>query len=548
MYWPTQTSLIPATVALARYIESHGFLGEYPYWYLGSTPIKYLIGPVVPSLLVFSHKIFPNLSFFDLSFLTLIFPFLFSALGWGILARYLSQNKFIGLIAGLITIILPWHWISSLGLSELSSVAASSLTPWVLLLFARYQKGPVSLLKANSKYQIFLPAASFALLLLTNTVSSIPSIVGMIILAIIFNKKWEEGLKRVGLVVFSGWLLTLWWYTPGYWLTILGAPSIGGKSAMSAFVTLLNLLRGFVPVILAVVLVWWKVKPKTMLAKFTLLWLVFFGSLTLFRFISDPDFWMDWTSWVGEVEVGVVLLASMLIFRSVRHLKKPFGQHTRGPVSRFPPASARFNFLSMIVQWSIRKLRAGGNPSTPATPRGVYPELVEGSYFLKWLPAFNFDRKFTIFYLLFTIYIVFGWVVAWQKRDFWLPRKDISQTVEYKIANRLDELVKPGETVFLSGTTAFWLNSFFDIRQVRGGVDQAAKDLRWRQAAWEIREGNNPQKSGVWLKNLNINYLVVHTSQSREFYHDFKYPEKFEETSSLQKVYDNQGDRIYRVR
>lgn len=80
--------------------------------------------------------------------------------------------------------------------------------------------------------------------------------------------------------------------------------------------------------------------------------------------------------------------------------------------------------------------------------------------------------------------------------------------------------MKPGERVLLSGSTVFLLNSFFDIRQVRRGVDQASVDPIWRQGLWEIREG--------------------------EVYHDFVYPQKFEKIGSLQKVYEQNGDIIYK--
>ena len=71
MIFPAQTSLIPATVALVRWIETNGFSGLYPYWYLGTTPVKYLIGPVVPGVLVGLHKFLPGSSLFDLSYLIL---------------------------------------------------------------------------------------------------------------------------------------------------------------------------------------------------------------------------------------------------------------------------------------------------------------------------------------------------------------------------------------------------------------------------------------------------------------------------------------------
>ena len=582
--YPSQTSFIPVTVAIASFIEKHGFGGLYPFWYLGSTPVKYLTGPVVPGLLLALHRFLDGFSLFDLSLGLVVVAFLFSALGWGILAWMLSGRRLYGYIVSLLALLAPWHWISGFALSEVSAQVAQALTPWVLLAFAHSLTawGPVSrfppasarlldlsmLLKwsiwrlravgspstlvtrgvhpeSQSKDHVFdwrqayaYPTLGFALLLLTNTVASIPAIIGLFILAIVNDKatKLEERLKRVGLVIFIGWFLTLWWYPPHYWWTLFIAPSIGGKSAVGAMISLVNLMRGFVPVILAIVVVAWGIRKKSLLDKFALSWFGVFGLLTLFRFFGDSKFWMDWTAWISEVEVGVVLLASMLIFRSVRHFKKRSTEVSSDHISHnsvsLKPSLAHNSDIKSYVKSSARFVM-----------------------FLKWLPSLNFDRKFTIFYLLFTIYFVFGWFMAYQNRHFWLPRSNISQSVEFKIAKVLEQetrnwKLETGKSpiVFLSGSTAFWLNSFYDISQVRGGVDQVSQDPRWRQATLEIREGAIAQDTEKVLKALKINYIVVHTGRSQEYYHDFRYPEKFNRITSLRKIYEQEGDVIYKVK
>ena len=50
-----------------------------------------------------------------------------------------------------------------------------------------------------------------------------------------------------------------------------------------------------------------------------------------------------------------------------------------------------------------------------------------------------------------------------------------------------------------------------------------------------------------WLKKLEVDYLVVHTQDSEEFYHDFANPEKFEEIPGLKKISEEKGNRIYQV-
>ena len=478
--YPVATSFIPVTVALARFAAENSWFTIYPYWYLGSTPFNYLTGPIVPTLLVALAKILPNFSLFDLSYFILITSHFALSLGWGVFGWSLSKKKTIGILIFLISLVLPWKLVSSLALSDVSAVLASALTPWVLAAFA---------VILNFKFKILnllLPAVAFALLLLTNTVASIPAMVGLLVLGVTAFQKWEEGLKKVVIVVLVGWVLTLWWYEPNFWLTIFKAPSFGGKSAVSVFLWLFNLLRGLVPVILAVAVVWWGFSKKDKFLRFSISWFAIFLILTILRFLSNPDFWLDWTSWMGEVEIGLVLLVA---------------KNFKFQISNF---QSNRNFKLKIAKTSI-------------------------------------------FYLLFTSYFIVGWFFAWQKRDFWLPRKSIEETAEYRIASFLNENVKSDETVFLSGTTAFWLNSFYDIKQVRGGADQASLHSTWRDAAWELRQGASTQKAEIWLKKLGIDYIVVHTNKSSEFYHDFKNTEKFERSSILRKFYDQRGDLIYRV-
>lgn len=469
--YPAQTSFIPVTAALARFAQEGGNVwANYPFWYLGTTPFRYLTGPVTPFLISTLGKVF-NISLFEASFLTVGAALVFSSIGWGFFAWWLSQNRKIGYLVFVLTLLLPWHWAWGFGLGEVSAVLAGSMTPWVLFVFVKVKS-------------LVISAVAFAVLLLTNTTASVPAVLGLIILGIIQSKHWDVGLKRVGIVVILGWFLTLWWYDPRFWTLILAAPSIGGKSAFGALFALVGQLRLFLPVVAAILISFWKIKPKTVFEKFSLGWGVLFASMTLFRFMADWDFWMDWTAWMGEVEVGVALLLSSVFV-------------TRGPVRSFSfPASA---------------------------------------------------RKQLILLTLFSIYLVGSWMFAFSNLDFWFVQKSIENGVEYKIAMKLNEVVEPNETVFLSGSTAFWLNAFSDVRQVRGGRDEASKDQDWTEAAWEIREGEDVEKSIKVLKTLGIDYLVVHDQKSREFYHDFKKAQKFSDIGDLVKIYEDGGDWIYKI-
>ncbi len=231
---------------------------------------------------------------------------------------------------------------------------------------------------------------------------------------------------------------------------------------------------------MAIVLVRFKFKPKNLYEKFVFSWLGVFVSITLFRFVADVDFWMDWTSWMGEIEIGIVLL-----------------------VSKFFSQSFAFKTASKT------------------------------------------KRTFVLFLLT---YLIVGWWLVWTNRGFWMPRKSVEGTVEYILAKDLERIVGPGETVFLSGSTAFWLNSLVDVAQVRGGRDEVSQNENWRKVVWEVRGGVGKNRSVESLKLLGVDFLVVHGDNSSEYYHDFENPQGFEGLDSLEKVYDDAQDRIYKIK
>jgi hypothetical protein len=49
----------------------------------------------------------------------------------------------------------------------------------------------------------------------------------------------------------------------------------------------------------------------------------------------------------------------------------------------------------------------------------------------------------------------------------------------------------------------------------------------------------------AWLQAGGVGCVIVHDKTSKEVYHDWQKPDKFE--GSLDKIYNHEGDRIYRV-
>jgi len=482
MIYPAQTSLIPVQIALARFLEQGGAVfGNYPYWYLGTTPYRYLTGPILPTVLVALHRILPTLSLFEILLLLIVPCFLLGSLGVYLLIKELGGERRIALFSTLLYLfgpIVPLLFHFSDGLFLISF----SFLPFILLLYARF-------LKVYSRQAAVLLGGLISFLLLLN-ISIIPTLVlGMttIFLAVTGWEQAEGRLKQTLILVTGCLLLVTLWYTPGFWLARLGVPSLAGRNLIQVLLDLGKL----VPTALAIVAAFVSVKffeKRNLLRDFCFYWIFIYGFLTLIRFISDPDFWLDWSSYNLELQLGLAIGAGLVLTRK--------------------------NIPSSLTLERAFSLRAN-------VSRLIAPAIC-GLLFVTWLPLVNSHV-----------------INAFQD--------NVAQTVEYRIGQKLAEIVPPGEQVLLSGTTVFWLNAFFDIPQVRGGVDQASVDPNWRGAVWEIREGTEPERSLEWLRDLDISYLVVHTEESEEHYHDFSYPEKFEGAIGFEKIYEEQGDRIYRV-
>jgi hypothetical protein len=70
--YPAQTSLIPVQISLVKFWEGGGnVFANYPYWYLGTTPYRYLTGPILPSVMMLCHHVFPTINLFETFFLLL---------------------------------------------------------------------------------------------------------------------------------------------------------------------------------------------------------------------------------------------------------------------------------------------------------------------------------------------------------------------------------------------------------------------------------------------------------------------------------------------
>ena len=221
--YPSQTSLIPATVSLVRFFGEKGFSAffqNYPYWYLGSTPFRYLIGPVVP-ILEIALKSLINVSLLSISIYLVIFFAVLGGIGWILLVRkfFVNLSFTYYLFLFIFYLFFPFKYLSGLAFSELSAFISLCLLPFILLTFGK---------------KIWPAVISSALLFLINTNIITSLLVGAVSFALARSfkdgkiKQPEERIKRYLASIAIGLLISTLWYNLGFWFAILSNPGIGG--------------------------------------------------------------------------------------------------------------------------------------------------------------------------------------------------------------------------------------------------------------------------------------------------------------------------------
>lgn len=448
--FPAETSLIPATIALIRFFTENGFSSffvNYPYWYLGSTPFKFLIGPVLPILVSLIKLVVPSLSFFNLTIALIFLSFLASFVGWGLLIKKITGNKVFVYLTLFVFLILPGKYITAFALEEATFTISRNLLPF-LFLFVFEGKKKLSIL--------FL-----SLILLINT-----SILAQVLVGIGAISLTLKAFKKNLSIILYSLLIVTFWYTPRYWMTIFFNPSIGGLTLGKLLIRLFDLVRSVLPILMAFFVVKIGKIKRTNLERFGLIWLGVFTFLTIYRFVSDYDFWSDYVAWLPELEIGFAILA--------------------------------------VNYFMLKKYK-------------------------------------NILYILPIILI---------------PTIILSKNIPFKtlITNNMPEymgsITKLSElsnrsNVFLSGSSIFWANAFYNITQVRGGRDQVSLHKTWDKASYELREGNDIDKTSVWVKELSISYILIHTDDSLEYYKDFKNIYKWNKIGEI--VWMNGGDLLVKT-
>ena len=466
--YPPETSLIPTTVSLLRHIDVNGWqvmFENYPFWYLGSTPFYYLTGPIVPVFGLIVHNFF-SVPFFPLVMVFILLSFMASVAGWLLLVNkvnFLMKNhqtvrNIQGILLVIFLVIFPLRYLTAFAAGEASVVIARNLLPFGLISFWSVIRNP------NKKNYVYAVLVTSVLLLIHTTVL-FDLVIGFISLAL--AKSFRKGkIKNIGtyvkmgfFVLLTGCLLSTFWYTPGYWWRLVVNPSIGGVSGVNVIFRVFDFLKGTIPIAMAVFSVYFFGRLKYRLDVFALVWTLSYFIFSVYRFIANPVFWMDWTGWFYGVEIGLAVFLAAVIARNI--------------------IPGKLNIL---------------------------------------ITGLKECRLFIFLAIIFT----FPFIITYKYWDL-LDKPsfvNVSPPEVLKSIERLNEVAKD-DLVFISGSGVFWANAFYDIVQVRGGNDRVSVHPSWIHDAFLLRESQDEMMIDNVIKKLEIGYILVHTESSSEYYKDF---------------------------
>jgi hypothetical protein len=133
-------------------------------------------------------------------------------------------------------------------------------------------------------------------------------------------------------------------------------------------------------------------------------------------------------------------------------------------------------------------------------------------------------------------YVAQGWRAWWPVAP--------ESTLEYRMGKLLADRHPQGR-VFVSGGVRFRLNSWFDLQQVGGAFETGLTNRVPVELAYRVRsEGRSADEILMYLKAVGTEYVAVHGEKSKEYYRDFRRPDRL---GSLPVVYREDDDAVYAV-
>ncbi len=81
---------------------------------------------------------------------------------------------------------------------------------------------------------------------------------------------------------------------------------------------------------------------------------------------------------------------------------------------------------------------------------------------------------------------------------------------------------------FTTGSVRFWYNAWFTGAEVGGGSDQGLLNHILVDAQYQIAADDNRELTVLWLQATGADITIVHDKNSKEVYHDYAAPQKFD--------------------
>jgi hypothetical protein len=120
---------------------------------------------------------------------------------------------------------------------------------------------------------------------------------------------------------------------------------------------------------------------------------------------------------------------------------------------------------------------------------------------------------------------------------------EIAATAEFEISHWLGAH-NTGQRVFAPGTIGFWMQAFSDTPLLTGGFDNGERNTFLPDVIYQIYAGDRQDTMLAWLKAFGIGVIVGDGPKSREVYHPYAHPEKFD---GLPEIWRDGPEVIYAI-
>ncbi len=138
-----------------------------------------------------------------------------------------------------------------------------------------------------------------------------------------------------------------------------------------------------------------------------------------------------------------------------------------------------------------------------------------------------------------------SWKYLTKVHTIFVADREPEKRLEYELSDWMAKNM-PGARALPAGTVRFWYNAWHDLPQLGGGSEQGLLNPKVVPPVWQAYLGPEPELSIRWFQITGVDAVIVNGKNSREFYKDFQFPDKF--NGKLPVLYDNgRGDTIYGV-